>query len=306
MLDEVVIQFNPATQLGLNLMLAALMFGVALNLKIGDFTRIVKRPVAPAIGLVCQFVILPALTCGLTVLLDVPASMALGMILVAACPGGNFSNLITFISKGNVATSVTMTAFSSVAAVVLTPLNFGLYAWLNPATRALLTDIALQPEQVLLVVVLVLAVPLAIGMWLGKLFPHFAERTTTPLRYFSLVIFLLFVAIAFFNNANLFAQYWTLFVWYVFAHNTLALLLGFSAAKLCGLSPEDSRAVTFEVGIQNSGLGLVLLFTFMPNLGGAIIITAFWGIWHLVSGTGLALFLGRKSNDNSNLKQEAL
>lgn len=302
MLNDISIQFDPATQTALNFILASLMFGVALNMKLGDFNRIVKKPVAPAIGLVCQFLLLPAITCGLTIVLDVPASMALGMILVAACPGGNFSNLITFIARGNVATSVAMTAFSSVAAVLLTPANFGFYAWLNPSTRELLQDIALQPLQVLLLVFLVLGLPLLLGMWTGKRFPAFAERSNKPMRYLSLGVFFAFVMLAFANNAELFGQYWHLFVWYVIAQNTIALLLGYLFARLFKMSPADVRALTFEVGIQNSGLGLVLLFTFMPDLGGAIIITAFWGVWHLISGTGLALHWGRFAHAEEKVK----
>ncbi|MCC2616179.1 bile acid:sodium symporter family protein [Aestuariibacter halophilus] len=294
MLDEVTIRFDPNAQLVLNIMLALMMFGVALTLQVRDFTRVVRKPAAPVIGLICQFVLLPALTCALTMALEVPASMALGMMLVAACPGGSFSNLITFIARGNVATSVTMTAVSSLAAVILTPLNFAFYAWLNPATRALLTDIALSPWQVLSLVFLVLGVPLLIGMWVGHKFPQFASRSETPMRRISLGLFALLVGLAFANNMSLFTQHWHHFVGYVIAQNAIALLLGYGAARLARLKQNDVRALTFEVGIQNSGLGLVLMFTFMPDLGGAMIITAFWGVWHLVSGGSLAWLWSRR------------
>ena len=294
MLDNVSIAFDPSSQAMLNLLLALLMFGVALSLKPKDFKRILFKPIAPIIGLLCQFVLLPLLTYVVTMLLNVPASMALGMILVAACPGGNFSNLITFIAKGNVATSVTMTAFSSTTAVLMTPLNFSFYTYLNPATRELLFNVALQPSDVMSTVLLVLAVPIALGLWLGARFHQFAAKTESLVRNLSLALFLLFVFIAFSKNASLFAEHWHLFIWYVIAQNTLALGLGYAAGKLCKLAREDVKALTFEVGIQNSGLGLILLFSFMPNMGGAVIITAFWGVWHILSGTTLALIWAKK------------
>lgn len=295
MLDNVSIQFDPASQIMLNVILALLMFGVSFNLKIEDFLRVFKRPVAPVIGLICQFILLPALTYGLTVWLNIPASMALGMILVSSCPGGNFSNVITFLARGNVATSVTMTAISSCVAVIMTPLNFSFYAWLNPQTRTILTNVEMSSVDIFGLIILVLGIPLALGMLVGNRYPTFAVKSTRPMRYASLLIFISFVVIAFAKNFDLFLQHWHTFVGYVALHNSLALGLGFLAATLFALQSPDKRAITFEVGIQNSGLGLILLFTFMPELGGAIIIAAFWGVWHLLSGLSLAL-LWSKSN----------
>ena len=141
---------------------------------------------------------------------------------------------------------------------------------------------------------LILGVPLIIGMLVGHKFPEFAKRSNTPMRRLSLLVFFLFVSVAFSKNADLFGQYWHIFVWYVLAQNTIALALGYFSGRLFKLDKADVRALTFEVGIQNSGLGLVLLFTFMPQLGGAIIITAFWSVWHLISGTLLALNWSRQ------------
>ncbi len=295
MLDNVALQFDPTSQLILNIILALLMFGVSFNLKVQDFLRVMKKPIAPVIGLICQFLLLPALTYALTVVLNVPASMALGMILVSSCPGGNFSNVITFLARGNVATSVTMTAISSSAAVIMTPLNFSFYAWLNPQTRAILTDVEMSSMDIFGLVILVLGIPLVLGMWVGRRFPEFAIKSTIPVRYSSLIIFISFVVIAFVKNVDLFMLHWSSFVGYVAAHNSLALGLGFAAATVFKLNSADRRAITFEVGIQNSGLGLILLFTFMPELGGAVIIAAFWGVWHLLSGLGLALFWSKRT-----------
>ena len=296
MLDQISINFDPASLILLNIILALLMFGVSLNLRVEDFRRIIKAPVAPSIGLVCQFILLPAITFGLTMLLNVPASMALGMILVSSCPGGVFSNVITFLGKGSVATSVTMTAVSSMAAVVMTPFNFAFYASMNPATNNLLSSININLVDVFVLVLTVLGMPLLLGMWAGKRYPIIVEKSVRPMRIVSLLVFISFVLLAFVKNLDIFAEHWQVFFWLVLLHNSCALMLGNGSARLFKLSVPDRRALTFEVGIQNSGLGLVLLFTFMPNLGGAMLITAFWGVWHLISGITLALFWSRTKN----------
>lgn len=282
------IQFNPASLVLLNAILALMMFGVSLDLRPADFKRVLVSPRAPFAGLFAQFLLLPAATCLGTWAFRIDPELALGMILVAACPGGSFSNIMTWLARGNVAVSVSMTAISSLAAAVLTPFNFALYGYLNPYTRELLTSIAVDPFELLLLVLLVLGLPLLLGMWVGKRFPGLAGRVEKPLRHVALLVFLAFVGIAFFNNYGLFIERFHTFFWLVVAHNTMALGLGALMGRLLRLPLADRRAVTLEVGIQNSGLGLVILFTFLPQAGGMMLITAFWGVWHLVSGLTLA------------------
>jgi len=294
MLDHVTIEFDPASLILLNLIMAVMMFGVSLGLKVSDFTAVLKAPKAPITGLVAQFVLLPAMTFGLILVLQPDPGLALGMMLVAACPGGNFSNLMTFLARGNVATSVSMTAVSSTAALVLTPLNFLLYANAYAPTQALVTSFAIDPLQVLGLMLLVLGVPLVLGMWTGARWPQLLPRIERPFRVVSLLIFLAFVGLAFGANFELFTQYFHRFVGYVVLQNGLALTVGFALATLTAQSRGDRRAVTLEVGIQNSGLALVILFTFMPNQGGAILIAAFWGVWHLVTGIALSTFWSRR------------
>ncbi|MDI9243733.1 bile acid:sodium symporter family protein [Marinobacter sp. CHS3-4] len=288
------VQFDPASLVLLNAILAFMMFGVSLNLKPEDFRRVLTIPRAPVAGLVAQFLLLPAATCLFTAAFRIDAQLALGMILVASCPGGSFSNIMTWLGKGSVAVSVSMTAVSSLAATVMTPLNFAFYGWLNPHTRSYLQDIALPPENLLMLVLLVLALPLLLGMMTGGRFPRLAVRSEKPLRLISLLVFLAFVAIAFLNNVDLFLEKFHTFFWLVVGHNLLALALGFGIAKLMRLSVPDQRAVTMEVGIQNSGLGLVILFTFFPDAGGMMLITAFWGVWHLISGLTLSQIWARR------------
>jgi BASS family bile acid:Na+ symporter len=288
------IQFNPTSLVLLNLILALMMFGVSLSLRWSDFKRIVEIPAAPFAGLLAQFLLLPLATCLFTWALAIEPEFALGMILVAACPGGSFSNIMTWLSRGNVAVSVSMTAVSSLAATVLTPLNFAFYAWLNPHTRSYLSQISIEPGGILLLVLLVLALPLVLGMYSGRRWPSLNLKIEKPLRIISLLVFLGFVGIAFFNNFALFIERFHSFFWLVVLHNSMALLLGYGMARLMKLSGADLRAVTLEVGIQNSGLGLVIIFTFYPDAGGMMLITAFWGVWHLVSGLLLSTYWSRK------------
>lgn len=293
MLSSVEIQFDQSSLLVLNIIIAVMMFGVSLTLRIEDFKRVAIQPRAPLAGLFSQFVLLPALTTFATWAFNIRPDLALGMILVSSCPGGTFSNLVTWMARGNVAVSVSMTAISSLAATLLTPMNFAFYAHLNPHTRALFQDIRISSFDVLLLVVLVLGVPILLGMWAGKRFPALATKSEKPLRILTLLVLVLFVGIAFQKNLDVFVEYFQYFFWLVVLHNACALLIGRGFAQLMRLPQSDTRAVTLEVGIQNSGLGLVILFNFMPDQGGMMLITAFWGVWHLVSGIVLSQIWAR-------------
>lgn len=282
------VAFEPRSLILLNLILALMMFGVSLSLRLEDFKRVVLSPIAPIAGLFAQFFLLPLATCLFTWALNIDPELALGMILVASCPGGSFSNIMTWLARGNVAVSVSMTAVSSLAAAILTPVNFAFYGWLNPYTREYLTKITIEPSSILILVLLVLALPLVLGMVTGRRLPDLVVRIQKPLRIFSLLVLMAFVAIAFSSNFALFLERFHRFFWLVVGHNFLALSLGYGMGLMLKLPVADRRAVTLEVGIQNSGLGLVILFTFFPEAGGMMLITAFWGVWHLVSGLTLS------------------
>lgn len=281
-------QMSPAALIALNAVLAFMMFGVSMGLRTADFSRVLRRPVAPVTGLLAQFLLLPAVTCLGTWALDISPGLALGMILVSCCPGGSFSNVMTWIGRANVATSVSMTAISSLAAVVMTPFNFALYGSLNPNTRDALQAIALPAENMVLMVVLVLALPMALGMIVGAKFPGFAERSERHFRTASLMVFLLFVVISFSKHWQTAVQIAGAVLVLVIAHNAIAFLVGDLASRAARLPQGDRRAVTMEVGIQNSGLALAILFTFYPDAGEMLVIAGFWGVWHLVSGLSLA------------------
>ncbi|WP_218396400.1 bile acid:sodium symporter family protein [Alteromonas lipotrueae] len=274
----------------LNSVLAMMMFGIALSLTTDDFRRIARQPVGPVVGMTAQFALLPALTCLLTWLLPMPSEIALGLLLVSCCPGGSFSNLMTYLSNGNTAMSVSMTGVASLLACVLTPLNFMFYAALNPRTQHLLNSISVSTTDMLSAIAFVLAFPLALGITCARIWPLFARKSEPFFRFVSLLTLFGFVAIALFMNWDKFIAGASLFLLAVVAHNALALFIGWSAARILHLPPADTRAITLEVGLQNSGLGLGIIFTFFADLEAMAVIAATWGIWHLISGLSLSTF----------------
>ncbi|GAA0881335.1 bile acid:sodium symporter family protein [Algoriphagus jejuensis] len=287
-LDSIRLNFSQGDLLLLNLALALIMYGVALDLRWADFRYLVNNPRGFFLGVFSQILILPFLTWVLIQLIAPPESVALGMMLVAACPGGNVSNFLTNLAKGNTALSVSLTAFTSVAAVILTPLNFTLWAGFYPPTAALLRVIELDTGDVFFTVILILGAPLVLGILTRQKFPAFADKATKILKPLSMLIFAAFVVIAFAGNFDLFLRYiGVIFLW-VLAHNFVALSAGFFTGKLGKLPPTDIKTLTIETGIQNSGLALVLIFTYFDGLGGMAIIAAWWGIWHLISGMTIA------------------
>ncbi|HDZ91199.1 MAG: bile acid:sodium symporter family protein [Deltaproteobacteria bacterium] len=293
MVDQIRLNFNPQGLLVINIAIGLMMFGVALDLKLEDFKRIVVSPRAPGIGLAAQFILLPAFTYLLTLVLRPLPSIALGMILVAACPGGNLSNIITYLAKGNTAVSISMTAVSTAAAIIMTPLNLSLWGSLNPHTAELLRRVSLSPVDVFTTIFLILGVPLVLGLSLSRIFPSLADKVRKPFKIFSLVFFILIVCGALAANWSIFLKVVGLVMLVVLLHNALALNLGYWSGRVCRLDERDSRAVCIEVGIQNSALGLVLVFNFFEGLGGMAILVAWWGIWHIIAGLITAFIFTR-------------
>ena len=293
-IDLVRLNFNPGSLWALNFIIGLVMFGVALDLKLADFKAVLTMPRPVLIGLAGQFILLPAFTFLLVLAIRPAPSIALGMMLVAACPGGNISNFLTHYAKGNTALSITMTAISTAVAIVMTPLNLSLWGGLNPETAKILRVVALDPLDMLLAVFLLLGLPMIAGMWTGHRFPQFVKRAHKPVKIFSIVVFGVFVLGALAANWRYFLDFVGFVVFAVFLHNALALSTGYFAARLSGLPERDRRAVAIEVGIQNSALGLILIFNFFDGLGGMAIVTAWWGIWHIVSGLTVSTWWSRR------------
>lgn len=294
MIDQVRLNFNPTGIAVINCAIGLMMLGVALELKIDDFKRIITSPKAPLIGLFAQFILLPAFTFLLVLIIRPHPSIALGMMLVAACPGGNLSNIMTYLAKGNCAVSISMTAVSTMAAIVMTPLNISLWGGMNPDTAAILKQVSLNPVNVFITVFGILGVPLTVGMLIGHYLPSLSQKIKKPFKIFSLVFFIIIVAGALAANWQNFLNYVGIVILAVLLHNALALNTGYWSGKLARLPERDCRAVSIEVGIQNSALGLVLVFNFFDGLGGMAILAAWWGIWHIIAGLITAFIFTRR------------
>lgn len=293
-LDHVRLTFSANSLDYLNIILAFIMFGVALNLRIEDFKRVWDEPKAAGIGMATQFILLPLFTFLLVIIMQPQPSIALGMIMVAACPGGNMSNFFTFLSKGNTALSVSLTAVGTALAIFMTPLNFSLYARLYSPASALLKEVELDAVGMLLSIVTIAGIPLACGMLLAHYQVKLAERLSKFFKPGSVIVFLGFVVIAFLNNYQVFLDYIHLVIPGVTLHNTLAIVLGFYAAKFGNLGFQNQKTLAIETGIQNSGLGLILIFRFFDGMGGMALVAAWYGIWHLVSGLALSIFWAQR------------
>lgn len=294
-IDSIRINFNQDSLWLLNVCLALVMLGIALDLKTDDFRLILKAPRATIIGLVSQFFLLPALTYLLILAIEPAPSIALGMIMVAACPGGNISNFLAHLAKGNTALSVTLTAFGTVIAIVMTPVNLQLWGSLYSPTANILQEVSVDGWDMLRALILLAGLPLVAGMLVRYYKPGIASRLSKKLKPVSLIIFILFLIAALANNLdNFLNSVGTVFL-LVLVHNGIALVSGFYFAKIFALDFRDQKSVAIETGIQNSGLGLILIFTFFDGLGGMALIAAWWGIWHVVSGLAIAFYWSRFS-----------
>ncbi|NJD31887.1 MAG: bile acid:sodium symporter family protein [Gammaproteobacteria bacterium] len=293
-IDAIRLNFTPGSLIALDVILAFVLFGVALDMKVEDFKGIATAPRGTLIGLAAHSLLLPAVAYLLTITLRPAPSIALGMLLVASCPSGNISNFLVNYAHGNPALSVTIAAFSMLGSIFFTPFNIAFWGEMNPATRDILHEVALSPWEVFGTIIVLLAIPTVLGMTIAHRFPRFAARARRPFRILSLLFFAVFIVGGLAANIQYFAKYVPQVALFVFVLNAVALALGYYAAKFAGLPEADRRAVSFEVGIQNSGFGLALVFNFFGGLGGMAIVAAWWGIWHLLAGTTLATWWRRR------------
>ena len=292
----------------LNVALGLVMFGIALGIKTENFVNIIKNPKAIITGIVCQIILLPALTFLLVALCGnlLSPMVALGMILVAACPGGNVSNFITSLSRGNSELSVSLTAFNTAACIFTTPINFAFWGkmYLNYAGKHNIGDLPyleIPFWEIFQSIVIIMGIPLILGMLCSHYYPKIAKKLNKPLQRLSIVVFIAMVVIIFTSNFQTFLDCIASIFIIVLVHNLLALGIGFGTSSALKLHYKERRTLTIETGIQNSGLGLILLMN--PNIfpkeiageatvwaanGGMVVITAWWGVWHIISGFTLA------------------
>jgi len=293
-LDNLKLNFDDNGLWALYIALAIIMFGISLDITIDDFKRLSKNPRLVLIGIFSQFLLFPLITFALINLINPIPSIALGMILVAACPGGNISNFLTHLSNGNTALSVSLTAFATLVAIVMTPINLQFWGNLYEPTAQILKAVALDPYALTKLVLLILGVPLIAGMLVRKYKTNLAKKISKILKPTSITILMLFIAVAFYNNLDIFLEYIHYVIFIVILHNISGLVGGFYFAKLMKLPYSDQKTLALETGIQNSGLGLLLVFAFFDGLGGMALCVAFWGIWDILSGLAIAYYWSKK------------
>ena len=306
-LNAVSINFGQGGMTIVNFILAFVMFGVALGIKPQTFKDVFKNPKSVIVGIILQWVGLPAVTFAIALALSpwITPMIALGMILVASCPGGNISNFISSLSKGNIELSISMTAVTTAFAPLVTPFNFFLWGSLYSQIIAFKSDIPTlvipffpMLEQILLL----LGVPIFLGLLFARYFPNATKKITKPAQVLSILLFIGMVIVSFSQNFQIFLDNIIYVFFIVMLHNASALMTGYFGGKLARVPEADRRSFTVEIGIQNSGLGLILLFNpaiFPPEIwhghyGGMLFITAWWGIWHIVSGLTVAFLFRRK------------
>lgn len=290
--DEIVLNFTPGSLVTLNIVLALIMLGIALDTSPSDFKAVARHPKPFVIAILAQMLILPAVTFLLTLVLPVTASMALGMILVASCPPGNISQVLTHRAGGNVALSVSMTAVANPLYIFFLPLSVAFWGSLHPGARSLLQTVALNPWEMLRDIFLIIGLPFIVGLLLRARFPRFAKKVQPFVKWFSLLALVAFIVIALIGNWAIFISVLGIIVLVVTIHDGVALAIGYGTAVLGGLPTRERKAMTFEVGIRNAGLGLGLIFSFFGGLGGMAIVAGWWGIWDIVAGLIVALLWG--------------
>lgn len=276
-------------------LLGIVMFGMGMTLRFEDFKLVFKRPKDVFIGALAQFTIMPALAWVLATLFQLPPELAVGVILVGTCPGGTSSNVMTYLARGDVALSVSMTMTTTILAPIVTPI---LSWWLAGAW----IDISLQAMMISIIQVVV--VPIALGIIINKFFGDFVRKAIKLLPLISVIAIVLIVGGVVSVSAQKIMETGLLIMAVVILHNMLGYALGFAIAKALKMDMAKSKAISIEVGMQNSGLATSLA---MMHFGAiAAIPGAIFSVWHNISGSLAANYLAGKMDKEENVSAEKL
>lgn len=274
-------------------LLGVVMFGMGLTLDVREFGRVFTHPRNVLVVFLCQFTIMPLAAVLLVRLFSLPPELAVGVILVGCCPGGTSSNVITYLSKGDVALSVGMTSVSTLVAPVITPLLVKLLAG---------AYIPIRFWAMFLSIVEVIILPIALGLLVKRFFPRFSQAVADYLPAFSTIIITVIVmAVVAANSGSLHICGLTVIV-VVILHNLLGLMLGLLAGKLLHMSVRQMTAVSIEVGMQNSGLACSLAATHFASMALAPVPGAVFSVWHNISGALAAKVYSHANNLHNNPK----
>ena len=278
-----VLQRVPTTVI--NPLLGVIMFGMGLTLNLKDFKIVFSRPKDVIVGCLAQFSIMPLLAWGLARAFQLDEALALGVVLVGCCPGGTASTVITYLAKGDLALSVGMTGISTLLAPLLTPL----LTWAL-AGKSVDVDVAGMLLSILWVVIL----PIVVGLIVKGLWPKFTEKAVDYLPAISSMAIAMIVAIVIGANAHKLLAGGLVIVIVVMLHNIFGLSLGYLIGRLLGLTEPKKRAISIEVGMQNSGLASSLATLHFAAYPLATIPGAIFSVWHNISGAMVARLYTRK------------
>jgi BASS family bile acid:Na+ symporter len=245
------------------------------------------------VGLLAQFLVFPLLTLGIIAVFQPPVSVSMGMVLVSMCPSGNMTNFLVHFAKANVPLSVTLNAIIILSATFITPAGFLFWSKFIPESETLRQSFELKFVDMALIIVELIVIPLLLGIWLNERKPVFVSHVRIWAQRISLLIFFTILVLALLGNSENLVQYLGFVFLLVLVHNAAALSNGFLLGTLFRLPKLDRRTLAFEGGVHNTALGLLLIFKFFGGLGGMALIAAWWGIWDLVSGMGLAYYWRR-------------
>lgn len=270
-----------------NTLLGIVMFGMGLTLKLEDFKIVFSRPKDVVIGCLAQFTVMPLIAFLLTKIFNLPVELAVGVILVGTCPGGTSSNVMTYLSRGDVALSVGMTGVSTILAPFLTPFLTYLLAGQKVDVNML---------NMFLSIIKVVIIPIALGFIINKFFKEFTERIVKILPLISVTAIVAIVAAVVSANSAKILTSSILIVAVVICHNVCGYILGYTIGKVLKLKPSKCKAISIEVGMQNSGLATSLAATHFAQYPLATIPGAVFSVWHNISGAIIANIYARSAD----------
>lgn len=294
-LDALRLSLGEGPQTAIKVLIAVFLLGIALDTRLGDLRAVLRRPFVLVVGLAAQFAVLPAATLLLCRALDVGGSVALGMLLIACCPAGNLSNLLTHRAHGDVALSIALTTCSNLVAVLATPVAFGFWAGRYPAADVLLHDIRLDPAEMGVEVAVLIGLPFALGVAVAARRPDLAARLRRPVEVAVLVVLLLVVVAGLAARGGVILDHVSEVALPAIVQNAVVLLIGYAVGRVLLLPPAGVRAMTFEMGVRNTALGLVLALAYFDQLGGVALVVAFWGLWDVLTGLTLSTLWRRSA-----------
>lgn len=268
-----------------NYLLMIVMFGMGLTLKFEDFKVVFARPKDIIIGTVAQFTIMPLLAFLLSMIFKLPTELAVGIILVGTCPGGTSSNVMTYLAKGDVALSVGMTSVSTILAPIATPILTLLYAGQRVNVNAV---------NMFISIIQVVIIPIGLGFIINKFFNKFTSHIKEILPLISVLAIVSIVAAVVSANSQRLMHVGYLIIIVVILHNCLGYLLGFMVSKLLRLNDAKCKAISIEVGMQNSGLATSLAATHFASMPLATVPGAIFSVWHNISGSIVANIMASK------------